>query len=676
MKKRAIIFVLLAITCLMQSVAPARSTVVLDEDSDVVILANDYMNDNETINVYSNRSVQEYSLKLNGTTINSDANPVPHQKGYWYPCYYIMSRGTGINNSIHALYEDDGDRFYIDSEQSFFRERVIVDFYFSTECLTVPVDTITTTKLTCELLIRQIGSGLPSVRQLQIYNLSTASYTTLYDFPVATGGTVNQTVTNLVGNVAHYTNVVIIRLNLEATSSSYDFDTFTDYLNIYYESSMIADSEHGFELVDTYVLETALYADGLYNLTAIVKDNYNVTYNYTKWVVIDNTDPSIASVTVSPSILNTTTPTSITAIVTDTNLNNSYGIYVNQLGDTVQIPNGVNNLFNYTDYFTNGTYTFILYATDFAGNFKIVNTSFTVDYVLDVEYVQVANVSAIITYPSVVYKTTVHNVSIETMNSTGFDNSIYINNTFINSTFYTGNITHQIPVPTDEVSTVVFSIDLYNDTGSVVNTVNVTINVLAPVLPDNNIIIYDTILFPYEHFYLRGIFESIYNVSVYKNDAFQMKYENVTGFNYTYATTFADIGTSFKIYFYMKNGSSLIFESTVTVYVTTGTGGGGRGGGSDTGGGGPEPPIEIPILTFGTTEAFILLAIIIGGSIGGLLLFNFLRQRRMQSVKKNGSRKTRGKKTSSSKKKHARAIGKARTKARSFSSMFKRLFID
>jgi hypothetical protein len=460
LKKRSMVLSIISIFLLSTLHVFNVSGKIIDTSNhdSVLIDIPEYISGSEDINVYSNTTVSEYNLYINGTNISNDTNPILYTSGVLNnsDAFIYTSGSNGYLSSGYPRDMDENDSNYVDYNP----ERI---FFFDDYDLRVQVGFSTLQVIDFDYVYNatvylrfnvtdNAGDTTGDMDNLDInmYNASAGGYYTLED--IDTKGSFNYKWFYEGSNLSQLTedgilarsNSISYRITAEDTGI---FDARIFYFVIEYNTNKTIDNVDCYELVDTYLLDSTTYPDGIYNLTAEIIDfDGNAHYDQV-WITIDNTEASIDDITITPTFPNNTREIEIYTTVSDTNLGRVYGEYEKVFGDNVTINNTNNQIFNFTDYFTNGTYNFYVYAIDLAGNIAYKNKSFTVDYVQDILYID--NPEIVIGYESREYIGDLAWVNITLDNVS--EVNIYVNDT-LNDT-YSGNpasidynITSSIPI--------------------------------------------------------------------------------------------------------------------------------------------------------------------------------------------------------------------------------------
>jgi hypothetical protein len=361
----------------------------------VVVDCPTYVAGVKNINVYTNKTVQNYELRLNGTLLNSKASPKRYINGRWYTDTEILNQGENQAGNLRYCDVQDTNYLYCQSQTVAVAWLLGIpvdydEFIYNQFCWgTGNKDTTYINATWIEYRIQLTRQSSLNDKVLQYWRTSDSTWQTFVTLTENAWNTGNVSLA-VMSNIGSIDKAFWMRVYCRDSDANDEIQVNVDYLRIYYTSTQVLSNDRDYTLVDTYAFNSSAKADGVYNLTARVKDFAGTWWNDMKWIVVDNTNPTIGTITVvshPTGGLNNTIPISITTTITDTYLNNSYGQYSNGY-NVIQIPNAASTIFNYTAYFTNRTYNFYIYATDNAGNIQSKNKSFVVTYKQEVLYVQ------------------------------------------------------------------------------------------------------------------------------------------------------------------------------------------------------------------------------------------------------------------------------------------------
>lgn len=361
----------------------------------VIIDCPTYFAGTKNINVYSNKTVQNYELRLNGTLLNSAAHPRQFINGRWYAGYETLVQGENQAGNLRYCDVQDTNYLYCQSQtvavawllgipvdwDEFIDQRI----YFGTGM----IDTTYINATWLEWRIQLTRESSVNDKVIQYWRTSDSTWQTLATLTENAWASGNVSC-SAIANLGSIDKAFTLRVYCRDSNANDEMQINIDYFRIYYTTTQVLSNNRDYNLVDTYAFNSVLKSDGKYNLTARIKDFGGTWWNDMKWIWVDNTKPTISTITVTAHPaggLNNTVPISVTATISDTFLNNSYGQYSNGY-NTIQVPNAVSTNFNYTSYFTNRTYNFYIYATDHAGNVQTANKSFTVYYKQDILYIK------------------------------------------------------------------------------------------------------------------------------------------------------------------------------------------------------------------------------------------------------------------------------------------------
>lgn len=540
----------------------------------VIVDTLEYISGIKDIDVYSNVTLSEYHLYLNGTEINNSTNATQYDHGILYPEYYIISEGTYVSGNISDMWYNDSSSFNIESDQisATNTEEARLDIFYSIFDFCFDYNHVNKSCFVVNITLAGIVGAVFETKSLSIYNYSTATFDHLNDF-TNTGGFLNETF-SLIDYVNPRNLNIGFRINIIESGVSNDFNFNTNFVWLCYESNKTINNATDYELIDSYNFNSTKYSDGIYNLTAKVIDVNNNTYQDLKWITIDNTPPDIDNLTILPSLQTINDPISISTNINDTNLNNSYGIFTNLFGETIELPNGNNQLFNYTSYFSNGSYNFYVYAEDNAGNVAYKNKTFYVDYVVNNVYYP----NVLVSYPSYVFYNETKNILITTNNSAGFQLDVYLDGIFDSSTFYVGNITHNLIIPTNTLENITYYLEIFDDTNiSYYNLIFIIQMVNFTEAIEVIVINYPLKVFIDDKFEIKGTFEEIANISIKVIDFSETTlYINVKSFKYRY---FLDedpdeYPSYLSVRIKIARNYSIIYFRNISIRVLTPEGGG------------------------------------------------------------------------------------------------------
>lgn len=361
----------------------------------VVVDCPTYVSGVKNINVYTNKTVQNYELRLNGTLLNSAAHSRRFINGRWYLDTELLTQGE--NQAGNLRYCDVADTNYLYCQSQTVAVAWLLglpidydEFIYNQFCWgTGNKDTSYINATWIEYRIQLTRESSLNDKVLQYWRTSDSTWQTFATLTENAWNTGNVSLA-VMSNIGAIDKAFWMRIYCRDSDANNEIQVNVDYLRIYYTSTQVISNDRDYTLVDTYAFNSSAKVDGVYNLTARIKDFAGTWWNDMKWIIVDNTKPTIGTITVvshPTGGLNNTIPISITTTITDTYLNNSYGQYSNGYNN-IQIPNAASTTFNYTAYFTNRTYNFYIYATDNAGNIQSKNKSFVVTYKREILYVQ------------------------------------------------------------------------------------------------------------------------------------------------------------------------------------------------------------------------------------------------------------------------------------------------
>ncbi len=415
----------------------------------VVVDSPTYISGVKNINVYTNKTIQNYELRLNGTLLNSAAHPRQFINDRWYADYSTLTQGE--NQAGNLRYCDVADTNYLYCQSQTVAVAWLLgvpvdwdEFINQQFCFgTGGFDTSYINATWLEWRIQLTRQSSVNDKVIQYWRTSDSTWQTLATLTENAWATGN-TSCSAIANLGTIDKSFWIRIYCRDTNADDEMQINVDYLRLYYTSTQVISNDRDYSLVDTYAFNSSTKTDGKYNLTARIKDFAGVWWNDMKWVWIDNTKPTIGTINISPGILNNTVPLSITTTISDTFLNNSYGQYTNGYNQ-IQVPNGASTSFNYTSYFTNRTYNFYIYAIDHAGNVASKNKTFSVSYVKDILYVQNPIINIISDRKQYVNNNAWVNVSCSNVGELKFFvngtwNSTHSNPVSVNKSFYSSSM--------------------------------------------------------------------------------------------------------------------------------------------------------------------------------------------------------------------------------------------
>jgi len=351
--------------------------------NNVIIDCPQYISGIKNINVYSNVTYKKYQLLLNGSLLNSISTPVKYVKGNWKSSYFTLVYGTGEVGTKYAFDFNDANTYFLNSQAVTGRRRARFEVYFSPYSLPVDYSTVNFTRIAYSITIAANNPPIIAPSGIEVYNYSSGAW-------ISVTALINGVNTgNVTFNSARCFNTRTYTLDMRILiedNNGHQFTVTTSYFYIYFGSSTPAITVDNYKLIDTYALNSSAHVDGIYNLTAKVTGVNNVNYTDQKYIIIDNTKPVINNLAISPLVLNNTIPINVSTMISDAYLNDTYGQFFNGF-NTVQVPNGNNQLFSFMNYYSNGSYNFYVYAKDQAGNINFKNKSFVVAYASNVQYI-------------------------------------------------------------------------------------------------------------------------------------------------------------------------------------------------------------------------------------------------------------------------------------------------
>lgn len=382
------------VTCMIGPRDASGKFIDTNGQNGVIIDCLQYISGTKNINVYTNKTVQNYELRLNGTLLNSAAHPKKYINGRWYTDWVDLVQGENPAGNLRYCDVQDTNYLYCQSQTvaSAWLLGVPIDwdeFINQQFCWgTGNKDTsyINATWIEYRIELTRETAGTED-KVLQYWRTSDSTWQTFATLTENAWSTGNVSLA-VMSNIGAIDKSFWIRVYCHENTADRELQINVDYLRIYYTSTQVLSNERDYSLVDTYSLNSVAKTDGVYNLTARIKDFHGTWWTNMKWIVIDNTPPTVASITLTPSSgLNNTIPIRVYTTLSDTYLNYSYGQYSN--GYTImQIPNDNNAIFNFTNFYTNRSYNFYVYAFDKAGNSAYKNKTFTVAFKKYIEYIQ------------------------------------------------------------------------------------------------------------------------------------------------------------------------------------------------------------------------------------------------------------------------------------------------
>jgi len=358
-----------------------NSALVIDTSGhdDVIVLADGWMSGIKPVTVYSNISVQNYWFYRNGTQIRSTTNPVNYTKGTWNPSYVRTTQGSRVSGTLASLYSVDANQWVQNYGGGGTNRQadVIADF---DQKVIGAVAYASLTDVWINATFSGTGSGTPTTFQLQRWNSPTSAWVSIASFTTWASHTARVHFTG--ANFTQFTNSLdSITLNNNFRVFAQDnanFQINVDQIAMNYKTTNIINTVDHYAAIDSFNIDSTLIPDGWYNLTARTRDVFGIYHKDTKWVRFDNTAPvfTTSGYVPSPPVYDNES-ISVLATITESNIDKVTGKYINQFG--IEITHQETDLaFNHTDFFTNGSYSYVIRATDKAGNYDDTTVSFTV----------------------------------------------------------------------------------------------------------------------------------------------------------------------------------------------------------------------------------------------------------------------------------------------------------
>jgi len=379
--KKHELIIIFVITLLSININDVKAQVIEDLNSDGIIIeiADQYINGIEDIDIYTNITAQNYSLWLNTTKLTNETNPLQFRNGTWNTNYIAPGQGESIIGNIQSLYSNDTDYLNITSEtKTPDNEKLNLDIFFCTGGIPFNRSFVNLTRIAMSITTRA-ESDISNKHKLLFWNVTSSAFEQITEIAVNDTTIINTTFP-IFDNLRTFDNNFQLRLNFDSTPANDEYSINISYIHIYYESNKTI-SNGDYQLLDTYSLNSSQYSDGYYNLSVNIIDELNNSHVDYRMITIDNTDPDIDDIVALPVDKNNIDPISILSNITDDNLEIGYGEYENQAGNLIFINNSINEEFNHTDIFTNGTYIYYVKAIDLAGNIASKNLTFNVSYV-------------------------------------------------------------------------------------------------------------------------------------------------------------------------------------------------------------------------------------------------------------------------------------------------------
>ncbi|MHA1892071.1 MAG: hypothetical protein ACTSYS_13845 [Promethearchaeota archaeon] len=386
-KKLFILSVLLLSTMFFFNMQEKGKASVINTDNkdSIFIACDDYLNNVSEINVYSNISYANYSLLLNGTEINNSTNPVNYSHYTWYPVDIVKKTADSLDyDSIEDIFHDDNVTANATSRKRWGDEYLRLEFYFSIYTLPVVCSFINHSSTRIQFKINMTSEGDPEKLRFQGYNYTSDAWQTITTLSDDSITTYNNTL-YMCDFKDNQTNKLLFRIEAREYTPNQEIYAHVDYVSIYYEVNYTLEDSNDYEIIDKYNLNTSTYADGVYNLTAKIQDANGTWHQDTKFVTIDNTPPNITNFNFSMAEPSNLQALIITADINDANLNCTNLEWENQFNKIVNYFPSNPTIINFTDVFANGTYVFIIFAMDHAGNLVHEEREINITYAGQIE---------------------------------------------------------------------------------------------------------------------------------------------------------------------------------------------------------------------------------------------------------------------------------------------------